>query len=517
MNTNRQETAIDTLITCLSANDLPRSVDLTGVKRDNIVLEKYLRVGDLVVMHLDEESRHYRKDVSDGTIGIVSHFTRYKDYHPRINNWGQESGVYMKNGVAEIVWIDGSVSQPGAGSLRWLTDHEEKQKQRRDDRAGSDEYDRADRLSDLPDLLLWEMDTVRIIKGHQPWQHTDIVRVERIDYRNLDSTRDDGSPMPIYDCTPLEKGYGRCSFEETEVELVERGSLWKWFNGQRAQVRFDSLEEEIAFHFALDQEEQVKCEQSKSYHWPFAAILPALRAGTIDVIKRSGGFFGASDSMAGHKLTDPDLSRRVREESIRGYTQDLKMRVLSDTWDDFTCHYVIRRALEFGVPFINVMHESGYVDTTQLELLGIPVVRYDPVESPSQCPSGSYIFFSPKANAAFDLPHASTHEIDEDTEKANRAFKRSYDDHFEVRVQSDSGWSEKNRDRVIAACKAFGVPFADRAGVADEVMRASGIDVVVVADGEETPLTFEIDGYVFFTHRGLQDLPYHVTIQGDKE
>jgi hypothetical protein len=360
------------------------------------------------------------------------------------------------------------------------------------------------------------MDVARIVTGHQPWRHTDVVRVERIDYHRIGDKRSDGSPMPVYQCTPLEKGYGTCSFDVTEVVLVERGNVWKWFNGQRDQVKFDSLEEEIAFHFMLGQEEQIKCEQSKGYHWPFSAILPALRAGTIDVVKRSGGFFGASDSMAAHKLTDPDLSQRVREESIRGYTQDAKMRVLSEKWDDFTRNFVIRRALEFGMPFINVKHQGEYVDTTQLELLGIEVIKFDPIGAvTSDFPQGSYVFFSPKFGA-FDIPHTSTHELDEESTRMSRAFKRNKDDHFEVRIQSEHGWSEKARDVVIAACKAFGIPFADRANVADDVMKASGIGHIVVTDEERMPITFEIDGYVFFTHRGMEDLSYYVTINIDK-
>lgn len=518
MKTNAQ--AFEALFAKMASGKIapPAVTNIAEIKRDNIVLEKYLRVGDLVVMHMDEESRHYRKDVPDGTIGIVEKFRRYKDHQPRVNQIGKEAeGVYEKNGVATIVWTDGTASEPGAGSLRWLTNHEEKQKQRREDRAGNAEYEKADYLGPLPETALWEMDVARIVTDRQPWRHTDTVRVRKIDYHRLGEKRSDGSPMPIYDVTPLEPGYGTCTLGADEIVLLERGNVWKWFNGQRDQVKFDSLEEEIQFHFMLGQEEQIKCEQSQGYHWPFSAILPALHEGTIDLIKRSGGFFGASDSMSAHKLTDPDLSQRVREESIRGYTQDAKLRVLSAKWDEFTRNFVIRRAIEFGHKFINVKHQGEYVDTTELELLGIEVEKFDPIDAvASDFPKGSYVFFSPKFGA-FDIPHTSTLELDEEATRMSRAFKRNKDDHFEIRIHSENGWSEKARDVVIAACKAFGVPFADRANVADDVMKASGIGhIVVTEDGENMPLTFEIDGFVFFTHRGMKDLSYYATINIDK-
>ena len=57
--------------------------------------------------------------------------------------------------------------------------------------------------------------------------------------------------------------------------------------------------------------------------------------------------------------------------------------------------------------------------------------------------------------------------------------------------------------------------FADRANVADEEMRQSGIKMIAVVEDEKMPITFEIDGYVFFTHRGIKDLSYHITIQGE--
>ncbi|MET0980253.1 MAG: hypothetical protein ABWX90_03295 [Candidatus Saccharimonadales bacterium] len=522
-NLNPKEAAFDKIYAKMQSGEIefPRVVDIANIKRDNIVLERYLHIGDVVVMHMDKEAREWgRNNVPDGTVGIVVGFKRFTDYYARINNFGHVPGTYERNGIAAIRWmnIEGTVSNTGAGDLRWLHDHEKKMIERREDKAYSEAFEYAARIGDLPELPFWEMDTVRIIprRGQQqPWSHTDIVRIESIDYHRLKDKRTDGSPMPIYNVTPLENGYGRVCLETAELELVERGNLWKWYNNKRDEIKFDSLEKELAFHFALDKEEQIRCEQSGGYHWPFSAILPALEAGIIDIVKQSAGMFGASDSMSAHKLTDPELSERVRQESIRGYKQDVKMRIVGDEWNDTVRHYVIRRAIEFNLPFINVMHESGYVDTTQLELLGIPVVRFNPADAmDAQLPS-SYIYFSPKSGA-FDIAHASTHEIDEEAMRLSRAFKRNRDDHFEVRVLSDKGWSEKNRDIVIAACKAFGVPFADRAAVGDDVMKQSDIQhIVVTEDGSGTPLTFEIDGYVFFTHRGMKDLPFYVTVKGE--
>lgn len=79
---------------------------------------------------------------------------------------------------------------------------------------------------------------------------------------------------------------------------------------------------------------------------------------------------------------------------------------------------------------------------------------------------------------------------------------------MKIRIQSNAGWNAENRQAVIDACQEHDLPFADRCSVGDPNM---GVDHLIVNVSKDVE---NLDGYVFFTHRGWADLPYNHTIQG---
>lgn len=530
VNPNKVEAAFDSIIAknLNGENEPPRKIDVSEIKRDNIVLEKYLRIGDLVVMHMDKEARDWgRKDVPDGTVGIVVGFHRFEDYRGRINNFGHEPGVYMRNGVGMVRWFDGTISTPGSGSLRWLHDNEKKTIERREDRVYSEAYEYEARIGDLPELPFWEMDTVRIIlrkrRDRQPWDHTDTVRIRSIDYHRIKDKRNDGSPMPIYDVSPAEEGYGSISMETDDLVLVERGNLWKWFNGQRDQVKFATIEEEIRFHAQLGQETQIECKQGGNYHWPLTAIYPALQAGEIDVVRFSNGFFGGSGSMSAYKMDDPDLSERVRAISLKGYDRKenpMQTRVLAKEWNEVSRRATLRTMLETNTPFLNIDYGNGYIDTSMFEALNLSVIKVENVDDFNFAEVASYVYFQPIGAETKNIPTAATNEINEDVMELSKALRgggRSRRDAVRIRVQSDKGWLEENLKVVLAACQAFGVIFVDRTGASGQQHKefeAVNVNVLICPTNDDLPFESQLNGYVFFTHRGMEDLPFDVTVQG---
>ena len=292
--------------------------------------------------------------------------------------------------------------------------------------------------------------------------------------------------------------------------MVERGNLWKWFNGQRDQLKFASLEEELNFHSALGLEEQVWCEQSGDYRWPLSAILPALKAGTIDMIRHSNGFFGGSGHVSAYKVNDPDLAARVRQRSLDGYDPEknpTQTRIVGSEWNHEAQLTVARHCLEYQVPFVNLKDRGGYVDASALEALNIRVVPFDLDEPQNTLPKG-YVFFSPEGDS-HTLHYNHSAEVRAPSADSLRRRER-----LRVRILSDAGWNEANRSVVIAACKTLDSVFVDRAAVSyDVIMKEAGIKNQHLVEGEKVP--FELDlwgGYVFFTHRGMKDLPYDVTI-----
>lgn len=523
MNQTREEKFEATIVEAFPSG-LPSFVDLSNVERNNIILEKYLKLGDLVVMHMDKEARGLGvKGVSDGTVGIVVGFRRYKDYVARIHNYGRAPGVYEGNGVATVRWMDGSISEPGAGSLRWLFNHESKQRERRDDRLYTEAFEYMARVDDLPKLPLWEMDVVRIKhrKGQtQPWRHTDTVRIVSIDYHNLERKRNDGTPMPVFTVTPLEPGYGSVSMEVNDLELIERGNVWKWFNDQRDKLKFADIREEVAFHSALGMETQVMCEQGGNYHWPLTAILPALKAGTIDVVRFAGGMFGGSGTHCAYKMHDPDLSERLRAISLEGFDREknpVQVLVTGQCWNEEAKRVALQTATEMQVPFVNLSNDGTYADDSVFKALNIEVVYVENPESFDFKALPGYVFFSPIGTDARRVPHNLTKEVRDLPDETAR--KRSKREALRLRIVHSDGWSSAVRNAVVLACQTFDVTFVDRAGVGgDKLMRNSGIrSLVLAADDAKLPIDLHFEGYAFFAHRGMKDLPYDVTIDLSKD
>lgn len=530
VNTNKVEAAFDSIVAKMLNGEIepPRVVDIANIERDGIYFAKYLRIGDMVVMHMDKEAREWgSKGVPDGTIGIVIGFHRFQDHRARINNYGHAPGVYMRNGCPMVRWFDGSVSEPGTSNLRWLHDHEKKKIERREDHLHNEAFEYEARTGDLPELPFWEMDKVRIIlrkrRDRQPWDHTDVVRIHAIDYHRIDDKRNDGSPMPIYDVSPIEEGYGRISMETDDLELVERGNLWKWFNGQRDQVKFETIEDEVRFHAQLGMETQIECKQSGNYHWPLTAILPALQASEIDVVRFSSGMFGSSGSMNAYKMDDPDLSQRVRAISLKGYDRKenpMQTRVLAKQWNEVTVRATLQAMLETNTPFLNIDYGNGYVNTSLFEAMNLSVLKVENVDDFNFAELDGYVYFQPIDAITKNIPTVTTKEVNEDAMELSKALRgggRSRREAVRIRVQSDKGWSEENLKIVLAACQAFGVIFVDRAAISRHQFKefeGVNINVLECATNDDLPIESQLSGYVFFTHRGMEDLPFDVSVQG---
>jgi len=77
---------------------------------------------------------------------------------------------------------------------------------------------------------------------------------------------------------------------------------------------------------------------------------------------------------------------------------------------------------------------------------------------------------------------------------------------MKIRVLSTEGWSVEARQAVIEACQTHGLTFIDRASVCDPQMGVS------CAVGADVTSTCNQTSYVFFTHRGMPDLPFDTTI-----
>lgn len=267
------------------------------------------RLGDRVTMGRDKESMAYGLNgVPDGTQGVIVGYRRLTQWYGRVHNYGRIPGKYEFNAGPIVKWDTGEIDYPSDHNL-WVPDG--LIEERRKDTAYKEAFETEVWVEDLPEVPLWEGDKVKLHRH----SHSSLGTIESINWHYWGQKRDDGSWMPLLQCS-YDSG-GTSSFSLNEVELVRRGNVWCWFN-DKSNLKFDSVEEECALHFALNLVVQVRNPLTQNYHWPKEHVLSGLQQGLIDVI-RMNNLFGSKHA-AGYKFIDRELGERVRAIATKGFT-----------------------------------------------------------------------------------------------------------------------------------------------------------------------------------------------------
>lgn len=291
-----------------------------AVARERVILTQFLRQGDLVVYvgSNDRTNMWHRDARPHGTVGIVVSFYRYEDFYGRINNFGHRPGVYEKHGAARILWADGKAENTSAHEIGWLIDYNDKRVSRMADMEYRSVHEHATYIRELPETKFMEYDLVTIPDSDSP---AAVFRIESINYHHITEKRNDGSPMPIYDVRAIDGKGGTQCYEDSELNLYQRGDVFHWFTPESAKPIFHTLTAECNFHVALGLIENVQCSETNGYHWPKHKVQAAALAGLIDAIRpdNSGGFLGVRTTMSAIKFTDPDLSARANAALIAGF------------------------------------------------------------------------------------------------------------------------------------------------------------------------------------------------------
>jgi hypothetical protein len=213
----------------------------------------------------------------------------------------------------------------------------------------------------------------------------------------------------------------------------------------------------------------------------------------------------------------------VRAVSLKGYDRKenpMQIRVLAKQWNEVTVRATLQAMLETNTPFLNIDYGNGYVDTSLIEAMNLSVLKVENVDDFNFAELDGYVYFQPIDAITKDIPTATTKEVNEDAMELSKALRgggRSRREAVRIRVQSDKGWSEENLKIVLATCQAFGVVFVDRAAVSGHQFKefeSVNINVLECATDDDLPFESQLDGYVFFTHHGMKDLPYDVSVQG---
>lgn len=286
-------------------------------------VDRLLVPGDRVVCKMDPEARGYgQKGPPDGTLGTFKGHTRFRQNRSRygLDRYFYEPGIYEADGVAIIEWDDGSSDVSG-----WAHEMADKDEYERRFAAYHAVKDKPHnygenivRVGDLPETKFYELDIVRT--KFPDTERTGLrTRVAAVQWGWEKHPNQVGNVYQIdwVDENGEYAGMGHTYMNDGDLELVERGNLWKEFHGE--PLVFKSLKEEIAFARGTGRYKEIRNPASNLYSWTGREAIEAVRSGIADGFTMSGSFFGLSPRPSLYKFENRDLGERVRQTTIAGF------------------------------------------------------------------------------------------------------------------------------------------------------------------------------------------------------
>ena len=277
------------------------------------MIDALLNVDDKVVVEIGKESREWGYNpCPDGTKATVLGFSEIT--YGRIGNCGLKPGVYANRFWTRIRLEGGHEYARRLAGFR--------QRQAEDpDNCRTDEF-----LRDLPETPFWEGDFVRVSRrsvisvvydNMPPKQDPETFQVIGIDYDKLDAKTVVGSKYPAYKISDKIGGGWHTSAGEDEMELAERGPVWKYYHNE--PIKFFSLAEEAAFFGLIGETKEVRNQASGLYRWTKEEILDAIKAGLVHGFSLDRGFFGGAPSIRAIRFKNEELGKRVACATLEGF------------------------------------------------------------------------------------------------------------------------------------------------------------------------------------------------------
>lgn len=283
------------------------------------MLGEVLRIGDRVVINISDENWNwgYRPvPVQKGVKAVVTGFGEIT--RGRVREYGVTPGVYVNK-----CWVClDKTAHPVSSCFMDLADQAEYK--RRIAAMGANIFSCGERLRDLPVTAFWEDDIVRITAS---WRAGQVAKIISINYHYFGKKRNDGSPMPEYiialaDSPGIGAVFsdlsGTYDINESDLELVQRGRVWNYFNGN--PVTFVDLKDEITFFTWLGHHKEIPNSATGLYKWTLSEILEAIKQGIADGFRVSNSFSrSAGLDHVVVKFTDRNLGVRVRDATLAGF------------------------------------------------------------------------------------------------------------------------------------------------------------------------------------------------------
>ena len=254
-----------------------------------------LRIGDEVFIRNPS-------DPSNGTKAVVVGFGQV--FYGRVDNCGIRPGVYATRDHARIRFENGDERCIGALSL--CPADEAKYQRRMADPRLPTRY----RLGDLPPTPFWEGDFVRP-RGSHSGSISDppppLFQIVRINYPWI------GSETPPYQISEslLASGWS-VQAGEREIELVERGPVWRFYHGER-DLYLDSLGDRARFFELLGRTEEVP-SGPLDFLWSKGRAIEAVRRGLGHGFRRAD----FPDTFKVILFKDEELGQEVAKATLQG-------------------------------------------------------------------------------------------------------------------------------------------------------------------------------------------------------
>lgn len=285
------------------------------------MLSNIIRVGDRVVFKQPKDYYPSKDDPADGMQGTVVGKERYIDYRARFGFVIMQEGVYQVDGCPQVAWDDGNNTTYRGHDLEMVDADEYKRRlnayhERKKNEswiAIDAELDNRVRIGDLPETKAWEQDFVRVTSRHG----IEYGVIEGIEYHWLrDDVKEISYRFRIVDADKNETG-GTTYARESEIEVLERGNVWKYFHNE--PLSFKDLKEEASFYAGLGQSTEVRNPANGLYSWTLAEAMQAIKDDLIDSISVGSVPFAMTSRINVTRFENRDLGKRLQAATLEGF------------------------------------------------------------------------------------------------------------------------------------------------------------------------------------------------------
>jgi hypothetical protein len=287
--------------------------------------ESLFRIDDTVIFKRGQDYYPTPGDPPmDRAKGVVVGKNRVTRIEERYGFVSREPGIWVRDGSCQVKWDhDGSVTTPNAYKLEMVNrkEFERRAQQRREETAligytaCDDKYENAERIGDLPVTKGWELDYIRM-PGR--WRdHYKFGRISRIDYNIGDSEREVAYYVDLVD-EYRQTGHGSTYVNEAELEVVERGNVYKFFNNQ--PLVFVDLKDEASFFTNIGHSAEVRHPENGNYGWGLEDVLRAISDDIVDGFAADNDLFSfGHGSLRAMRWRNRELGKRIQQATLNGF------------------------------------------------------------------------------------------------------------------------------------------------------------------------------------------------------